>query len=364
MVSMDVTEENPESMWRRCERFLGGGPGERPAEALAALAQAASTDEVGDHYGSGAVVPAFEAEIAGLLGKEAALFLPTGTMAQQIALRLWCERNHTNTVAFHPMTHLETHEEKGYQKLHGLHAVLPGDPRRLLTLQDLQTVVDPVSVLLLELPQRDIGGQLPVWDDLVSQIEWAHNRGAAVHMDGARLWESAPFYGRPYAEIAALFDSVYVSFYKTLGALAGAALAGQEDFIAEARVWRRRHGGDLFHFYPYVISARTQLHAQLGRIPEFVERARALAGVLDGIDGVEVLPNPPQTNMMHVFLRGDYEQLMERALNIAREDRVMLFRRLSTTDVPGWHSFELSIRDGSPSLDPDEARQYMVRLVA
>jgi threonine aldolase len=367
VVSTDVTgqkAENPEIVWQRCERFLGGRPPERPAEVLAALARAASDNESGDHYGSGELVAAFEAEIADLLGKEAAVFMPTGTMAQQIALRLWCERNHTDSVAFHPMTHLETHEEKAYQKLHGLHAVLPGDPRRLLTLEDLQGVAEPISVLLLELPQRDIGGQLPVWDDLVAQIEWAHGRGAAVHMDGARLWESAPFYGRSYAEIAVLFDSVYVSFYKTLGALAGAVLAGTADFVTEARVWRRRHGGDLFQFYPYVISARMQLHAQLERIPEFVERARVLASVLDAIDGVEVLPNPPQTNMMHVFLRGDHDQLMERALDIAREDRVMLFRRLSMTDVPGWHSFELSIRDDSPTPSLEEVSQYMTRMVA
>ena len=71
-----------------------------------------------------------------------------------------------------------------------------------------------------------------------------------MHMDGARLWESAPFYGRSYAEIAALFDTVYVSFYKGVGAIAGAALAGPADFIAEARVWQRRHGGDLVNSTP------------------------------------------------------------------------------------------------------------------
>ena len=88
---------------------------------------------------------------------------------------------------------------------------------------------EPVASLLLELPQRDLGGQLPTWDELVAQTAWAHEHGAAAHMDGARLWESAPFYGRSYAEISGLFDSIYVSFYKGIGALAGSALAGSAE---------------------------------------------------------------------------------------------------------------------------------------
>jgi threonine aldolase len=76
----------------------------------------------------------------------------------------------------------------------------------------------------LELPQREIGGLLPEWDDLVAQAAWTRERGIALHLDGARLWEAAPFYERSYAEIAGLFDSVYVSFYKGLGALAGPRL--------------------------------------------------------------------------------------------------------------------------------------------
>ena len=74
--------------------------------------------------------------------------------------------------------------------------------------------------MLLELPQRELGGTLPTWDELVAQVTWARERGAAVHLDGARLWEATPFYDQSYdkslANIAALFDTIYVSFYKGL----------------------------------------------------------------------------------------------------------------------------------------------------
>jgi hypothetical protein len=81
-------------------------------------------------------------------------------------------------------------------------------------------VAEPLAALLVELPQREIGGLLPAWDDLVAQVGWARDRDTAVHLDGARLWEAAAGYERSPAEVAALFDSVYVSFYKGIGALA------------------------------------------------------------------------------------------------------------------------------------------------
>ena len=96
-------------------------------------------------------------------------------------------------------------------------------------------------------------------------------------MDGARLWEAGPFYARPYADICDLFDSVYVSFYKGIGAIAGAALAGSSDFVAEGRIWQRRHGGNLVQMYPFVISARANFRRRLSRFEHYAARARAIA---------------------------------------------------------------------------------------
>jgi threonine aldolase len=178
--------------------------------------------------------------------------------------------------------------------LHGLHGLLVGDPDRLITLGDLEGIHEPVAALLLELPQREIGGLLPVWDDLVAQTGWARERGVALHLDGARLWQTGPFYERDHAQIAGLFDSVYVSFYKDLDALAGAALAGDAGFVAEARVWQRRHGGNLVTMQPFVVSAELALDQRLERIPEYVEHARALAAALGAVDGITSRPRAPR----------------------------------------------------------------------
>ena len=101
-----------------------------------------------------------------------------------------------------------------------------------------------------------------------------------LHMDGARLWESRAFYGRPYAEIAEGFASVYVSAYKGLGGIAGAVLAGDEDFIAEARLWRRRMGGTLIHQSPMIVSAAMRLDARLAQMDACYARALGLAAGL------------------------------------------------------------------------------------
>ncbi len=355
--------EDSQAAFARCERFLSGHGPIRPKETLAALAAYTGADEMPDLYGEGELIASFERDMAALLGKEAALFLPSGTMAQQIALRIWADRKRCHTVAFHPTCHLDIHEERGYQALHGLRACLVGEPHSMITLDNLRAIREPIAALLLELPQREIGGLLPEWDDLVAQTSWARERDIAVHMDGARLWESAPYYDRSYAEVAALFDTVYVSFYKGVGAIAGAALVGPEDVIAEARVWQRRHGGNLIRLYPYVLSARANLERRLPRFPHYHLRALGVARILAAIPGIVVKPNPPQTHMMHVYLRGDRERMAAEAVTIAREDRVALFRVLNPTDLPGVWSFELAIGDAADALSDEEIATYFTRIL-
>src|SRR6516164_4428972 len=206
----------------QCTVFLAG---HGPATAAGMLGDIPA-DTVTDRYGSGGVVAELEMEVGGLLGKPAAVFLPSGTMAQQSVLRVHADKRQRKTVIFHPMCHLCTHEGEAYQRLHGLTGRPAGELDRLMTIDDLTEIAEPPAALLIELPQRDLGGQQPDWEELQAQAAWARDRGAAVHLDGARLWESAAGYDRPLAEIAALFDTVYVSFYKGIGALAGCCVAG------------------------------------------------------------------------------------------------------------------------------------------
>jgi threonine aldolase len=348
-------EDEKTKIYRGCTRFLSHHYPRTPRRVFSELAAWADEAAREDRYGEGEVIASFEQEIAGLLGKEAAVFMPSGTMCQQIALRIWAERVGTSHIAFHPTSHLELHEQGAYKRLHHLEATLVGGPERLFTLDDLKQVSLPLAALLVELPQREIGGQLPSWEDLCQIAEWAVERDVRLHLDGARLWECKPFYKKSYAEMAALFDTIYVSFYKGLGGIAGAVLAGPTDLIAESRIWQRRHGGNLVRLYPYVLAARKGIEERLARMQDYHEKALEVAGVLGRFPQISVTPEQPQTNMMHVYLEaGEPEKMEVAALEVARESGVWLFTALRTNNPRGRPMFEVSIGDAGLDLKAEE----------
>src|SRR6478735_4322639 len=159
-----------------CDRALQGHRMRTIPDLLGEVAILPAVDLTPDVYGDGGVVAVLEREVRDLLAKPAAVFMPSGIMAQQIALRIHGDRRSRRVVAFHPTCHLELHEDKAYQRLHRLIGRPLGDGRELLSLADLEGVGEPLAALLVELPQREIGGRLPAWDDLVALVASARER--------------------------------------------------------------------------------------------------------------------------------------------------------------------------------------------
>ena len=343
----------------QCSVFLAGHGPVTAADLLASI----PADTTTDRYGDGGVVADLETEIAGLLAKPAAVFLPSGTMAQQSVLRVHAGRRQRTTVIFHPMCHLERHEGQAYQRLHGLTGRPAGSLDRLLTIGDLTAIGEPPAALLIELPQRDLGGQQPDWEDLQAQLAWARDRGAATHLDGARLWESAAGYGRPPAEIAALFDTVYVSFYKGIGALPGCCVAGPADIVAEVREWRQRMGGTLFALWPNAASALSCLRRRLPLMPGYLSHARAIAAALDGVPGIRVVPDPPQAPMMHLLLATTQDGFAAAARRLAAGQQIWAWPEAMTTADPAVQRVELSVGDATCALEPGQVRDIIAALI-
>jgi threonine aldolase len=358
-----LADEERRNLRSGCDHGLQGHGLRTIPEVLAELSVLPEDDLKADVYGEGGSVASLEGEVRELLGKPAAVFMPSGTMAQQIALRIHADRRGRQVVAFHPTCHLEIHEDKAYQRLHGLVGRTVGDTRELLTLGDLEAVGEPLAALVIELPQREIGGRLPAWDDLVAQVGHARDRGAAVHLDGARLWEAQPFYGRPLAEIAGLFDTVYVSLYKGLGAPAGSVLLGDSDVIDEARLWRHRHGGTLAALWPYAATGLSGLRTRLPRMAEYVDHARAIGAVLARVEGVHVVPDPPQTNMMHLHLRTTEAAVTAGIRRLAAERRLWAFGGSVALDTPGLRGLELSVGDATLAFTPDDVAELVRELL-
>ncbi|MEU6219940.1 beta-eliminating lyase-related protein [Streptomyces sp. NPDC047022] len=306
-------------------------------------------DEDGDLYGSG-VVEALEEKVAGLLGKEAAAFFPTGTMAQQIALRCWAGRTGNATVALHSLAHPEVHERKAFTEVSGLRPVRLTSESRLPTADEVHDFEEPFGALMLELPLRDAGFVLPAFEELTEVVRAARERDAVVHFDGARLWESTVHFGRPLDEIAGLADSVYVSFYKSLDGYGGAAIAGPRSLVEEAKTWRHRYGGNVFQQFPTALSALAGLERELPRLPEYVHHARVIAAALreafaeSGVPWSRVHPAQPHTHEFQVWLPYAEDVLAEAALRQAEETGTLLFADAWDRGGPDLAFTEVSVR--------------------
>lgn len=341
MIPSDLIDRY-QSLRHTCEHHLTGHPPMSMTSQLESMAEQAQGFTGPDVYGKGELIESFEAELAALLGKPAAVFLPSGTMAQCIALRIWADRAGSRNVGFHATSHLQLHEQQAYSTLYGLEAQLLGEPQRVVSLTDLQAMTGQVAAVLLELPLREIGGRLPDWHALESQSKWAREGGVALHLDGARLWQCTPYYNRSLAEIAALFDSVYVSLYKDIGGVAGAVLAGPADFIEEARLWIRRSGGNLHTLFPLVLAARAGMARNLNEIPAAVTDASWLADTLNAINGLETLPKEPPTNLFHLPVPGDPLAFLQRACEWTERNRVFLMPP-PRINIDGRYIMEFSI---------------------
>lgn len=332
----------------RCTRWLHGHrPLRSMRESLLALAELPEAALPLDVYGEGEALQALEAQVAALLGKPAARFFHKGVAAQLAALRVHCGEG-DGPVALHPQSHIAIDEAEAFERLMGLRGSRVGQMDQPSCVEDLMALSERPAVVTVELPLRRGGYRLSSWEDLVDISNWCRTARVPLHFDGARLWEAAAHYGRPLAEVAALADTVYVSFYKGLGGLAGCVLAGPEDFIERLAPWKTRLAGNLFTLHPYVLSALNGLRRQLPRLPIYRERARALAALLAAEPGWRVAPEPPQVNAFQLHLPAAPQALREAMLEVARRDGFWLGARpVASHRIEGGAMVEIVIGDAA-----------------
>ena len=346
-----------QALRQTCHSFLPGHFQPAPADEFAAMAQWCAANQVAhDVYGEGALVQKFEQQVAALLGIEAAVFCITGTMAQATALRLACAGRDNRRVALHPTSHILKHERSNFQLLDHFQALHIGDPFRPWTVDDLKALAEPIAAAQYELPMREIGGQLPTWDALNDIKTYCRAQNIHLHMDGARVWEAACGYGKSLQDIAAGFDSVYVSFYKGMGGTGGAMLLGSSSFIAQARVWMQRQGGNVFRRTPYVVSAVMQFEKRIAEMPAYFHRTMWLYELLKSYPQFTANPATPHTNMLHLYLPVAAETANTIRNRIAKEHGIWLFGRAVNTALPGQCMFEWYVGDQLLQMPDDTVR--------
>lgn len=319
---------------------------ESPAHRLRALADEIEARGYGwEYYAGGETAQALESRIAALTGKPAALWFPTGTMAQGIAARIHCAASGRPVVALHPTSHLLLHEEDGIRHVHGLDVWPVGDWNAVPEAAD---VPDGAGCFILELAQRHNGGLAPSWAALMQLQARLRDAGTPLHMDGARLWAvRGAFDNRSYAEICDGFDSVYVSLYKDLGAISGAVLTGSAAFIAQARIWRSRMGGLMPVALPNTADALRRLDDLIAEMPDCLARARALAAQLAELPHLHV--RPPATNLFHIGVEADLGRIDAARDQVAQEMGIWLFSRCWTYPPQPRPAIEMNV--GGKLLD-------------
>ena len=269
-----------------------------------AMREAMAAAEVGDDmFGEDPTVAKLEARVAELLGKEAAMFAPSGTMVNQLALRAHTEPG--DEVILDGNAHIYYYEGGAPAALAGVMCrCLPG-VRGIFTAADLEAVLrptdqhfPPTKLVCLENTHNRGGGK--IWpQELVREIgTLTRERGIRLHLDGARLWNAAVARGVSERELAAEFDSVAVCFSKGLGAPVGSALCGSREFIQRARRFRKMFGGGMRQAGIIAAGALHALEHHRERLAEDHANARALADGLSALPGIELDPAAVETNIV------------------------------------------------------------------
>ncbi len=349
---------------RGADRGVFWHPDRTPAEVFAALAEAA--DELGvtewDTYGDEGAVAMLEEQVATLLGKEAAVFVPSGIMAQQAVLRVWCDRSGSRRVAIPDLSHLLTYEADGPRLLHGFEFEHLTTGREVATAEHLAKVPGRLGAAMVELPLRDAGCLLPTLTELQELSAAALQRGVPLHFDGARLWESQAGYDVPLDELAGLADSVYVSFYKGLGGLPGAAVAADADVVDEVRLWRKRMGGTLHRLTAPALSALVGLRDRLPHAAEELAWARSFAAELPA-RGLRTHPETPHTCIFEVYADAPADEMNQRLLDLVTSTATAVGPPWRAGDMPGTSVCEVSVYGQALQHDPAQVADWFGELV-
>ncbi len=270
---------------------------------LGELAAGAGIEE--DDFSLGGAVGRLEEAMAERLGAERAIFMPTGTLANHLALRRHCGTG--GRAAVQEQSHLFNDTGDSVQRLSGINLVPLAPGRVGFTAAELAEahrtsvtgrVLNPISAVMVETPVRRCSGRVVPWDDLVAITDLCRSLSIPSHLDGARLFMMAAASGRDVRDYAGLFDSVYVSLYKYLGAPFGAVLAGNGDFIEGMYHDRRMFGGGLAQA---ALPAALALHALAGFEEAFGAAMDKAAGLFADIDRMQGLSISPFEHGSNIF---------------------------------------------------------------
>ncbi|MCH8205947.1 MAG: aminotransferase class I/II-fold pyridoxal phosphate-dependent enzyme [Chloroflexi bacterium] len=294
--------------------FRGDGEPRTPSRTLRQLAELDALDVEADTYSLGGSVERLEQRFAEMLGKESAIFMPTGTLANHLAIRQLCGPRQKAIVQ--EQSHLYHDSGDCVAKLSGITLVplAPGRPwfsvdelREAMDLSDSARVASPIGAVMVESPVRRQSGQVVPFDQMKAISELCEERRVATHLDGARLYMMSAATGVSARDYAALFDTVYVSLYKYFGAPFGAILAGSSEFTNDLYHERRMFGGGLFSAYLAAALALKGTEGFEDRFASAMKRATDLFARMDELPDIAVRRIEHGSNIFPIELSAEVD---------------------------------------------------------
>ena len=280
---------------------------EPSADMRQAMANAPVGDDVID---VDPTVEKLQSKIAERLGKPAAMFMPSGTMTNQVAVRLHCRPG--DEFICEAGCHIYNYEQGAFAQLSGLVAKTVTGSGSVLRREQLEDLIHPdnehavhTRLICLENTHNRGGGVVLPYEGVVEICNWAHENGLQTHLDGARLFNAVVASGIEADQWAQHFDTVSVCFSKGLGAPVGSALIGEQEMIYDMRRHRKLFGGGMRQSGILAAGALYALEHQVGRLAEDHENARILAAAIDSVNGFHLEPERVDTNI--VIFRIDRE---------------------------------------------------------
>ena len=275
-------------------------------EMREAMSQAFVGDDV---FGDDSTINNLEERVAEILGKEAAVYMPSGTMTNQVAIRTHTEPG--DEILLEQSAHVYFNEAGATAALSGaICRLIPGD-RGVFGAEDMEEAIRPVNdhyprtkLVCVENTANRGGGKVWPLEKLAEVKKTAHENGLKIHLDGARIWNAAAAMNIPESEIAKHFDSVSVCFSKGLGAPVGSALVGSSDFIMEARRFRKQFGGGMRQAGIIAAGALYALENNRERLTVDHDNAKIFSKGLAEINGIDINPDDVETNIINFRVQG------------------------------------------------------------
>lgn len=273
-------------------------------QPTAGMRDAMANAEVGDDvFGEDPTVNRLQERVAELLGKEAALFGPSGTMTNQLGVKVHTQPG--DELICEAGCHIYNYEQAGYVQLSGVAARPLIGKNGVLDLSQLEGQVRPLDdhlahtrLLCLENTHNRGGGAILPYDNVESLCRWAHSEGLATHLDGARLFNAVVATGISAADWSRHFDTVSICFSKGLGAPIGSALAGPADLIKRARRHRKLFGGGMRQAGIVAAAALYALDHHVDRLADDHAHAQRLADAIRHIEGIDLDSPRVDTNIV------------------------------------------------------------------